>query len=127
MKTIGRILIILAVFSALSALMVIGVNASGMNDTNFRPEGGEFRPGGDAGDFAPPSGFSPDGGRVRPEGFEDHDHDERGERGGGFSGLMFGAVKNTFIIAVLVALVVLPRNAMKKKKKNNAKPPVQME
>lgn len=120
MKTLGRILIILVVFIALSALMVIGVNASGLNQADFRPEGGEFRPSGELGDFPPPPGFNPEegGGRVRPEGFEDHDHEERGEGGFGFGGLMFGAARNTLIIAVLVVLIVVPRNAMKQKKKN---------
>lgn len=122
MKTLGRILVILAVFSALSALMVFGVNASGLSNASFPSEGGEFRP---DGDFPPPPGFSLDGDgiRVRPDGFEEHDHEERGERGRGFGGLMFGALKNTFLIAVLVMLVVFPRNAIKKRKKIGVQPP----
>ena len=47
MKTLVRILIILVVFAALSGLMVVGVNASGSSASNFRGEGGEFRPAGD--------------------------------------------------------------------------------
>ena len=47
MKTLGRILIILVVFAALSGLMIVGVNASGLSASNFRGEGGEFRPAGD--------------------------------------------------------------------------------
>ena len=111
MKTLGRILIILVVFAALSGLMIVGVNASGLSASNFRGEGGEFRPAGDQEGFPPP-GF-------RPEGFEEHG--ERGERrGGGISGLMFGAVKNIFVIGLLVVAIVLPKNVIRKKKKNGA-------
>ncbi len=118
MKTLGRILIILVVFAALSGLMVMGVNASGMSASNFRGEGGEFRPGGEMeGGFQP--GIMPDGGRVRPEGFEEHG--ERGEgRGGGMTGLMFGAIKNTFVIGLLVVAIVVPKNVIRKNKKNSA-------
>ncbi|MBI5963052.1 MAG: hypothetical protein HY863_06225 [Chloroflexi bacterium] len=119
MKTLGRILIILMVFAALSALMVVGVNASGVSASSFRGEGGEFRPGGEG--FPP--GFQPgaDGNRVRPEGFEEHS--ERGEGRGGISGLMFGAVRNIFVIALLVTLIVWPRSVARKKRKMDAVKP----
>ena len=111
MKTLGRILIILVVFAALSGLMIVGVNASGSSTSNFRGEGGEFRPAGDQEGFPPP-GF-------RPEGFEEHG--ERGERrGGGISGLMFGAIKNTLVIGLLVVAIVVPKSVNRKKKKNSA-------
>ena len=117
MKILGRILIILVVFAALSGLMVMGVDASGMSASNLRGEGGEFRPGGEMeGSFRP--GIMPDGGRVRPEGFEEHG--ERGEGRGGFSGLMFGAIKNTFVIGLLVVAIVVPKNVIRKNKKNGA-------
>jgi hypothetical protein len=116
MKIIGRVLIILAVFSALSGLMVLAVNANGSSAPNFdgarpqfaveegwegefiRPEGGEFNPGND---------------QVRPE---------RGEREGlgGGSHWMFGMVKNVSVMAVLVILIVLPRSFAKKKRRQAA-------
>jgi len=111
MKTLVRILIILVVFAALSGLMIVGVNASGLSASNFRGEGGEFRPAGDLEGFPPP-GF-------RPEGFDEHG--ERGERrGGGISGLMFGAIKNTLVISLLVVAIVVPKSVIRKKKKNGA-------
>lgn len=107
MKTIGRILIILAVFSALSGLMVLAVNASGASAA----------PAGFDGD---PSQLRPEGDRVRPEGGEFRP--EHGERGGaGGSRWVFGLVKNVGIMAVLVTLIALPKNLAKKKRKQ-AKP-----
>ncbi len=119
MKTLGRILIILVVFAALSGLMVIGVNASGFSASNFRGEGGEFRPSG-GGEGFPPPGFRPDGddGGFRPEGFEERG--ERGEGRGGVTGLMFGAIKNIFVIALLVTVIVWPKNIARNKRKNGA-------
>lgn len=114
MKTLGRILIILVVFAALSGLMIVGVNASGLSASNFRGEGREFRPVGDQEGFPPP-GFRPEG----TEGFEEHG--ERGERrGDGISGLMFGAIKNTLVIGLLVVAIVVPKSVIRKKKKNGA-------
>ena len=111
MKTLGRILIILVVFAALSGLMIVGVNASGLSASNVRDKGGEFRPAGDLEGFPAPS--------FRPEGFEEYG--ERGERrGGGLSGLMFGAVKNTLVISLLVVAIVVPKSVIRKKKKNGA-------
>ncbi|NOT03914.1 MAG: hypothetical protein HOP27_04875 [Anaerolineales bacterium] len=119
MKTLGRILIILVVFAALSGLMVVGVNALGLSVSNFRGEGGEFRPGGDGEGFPPPS-FRPDGddGGFRPEGFEERG--ERGERRGGVAGMMFGAIKNIFVIALLVTVIVWPKSIARSKRKNGA-------
>lgn len=104
MKTIGRILIILAVFSALSALMVLAVNSSGGSssapDFDGAPpqfEGQEGR-----------EGFRPEGGETRPE------FGERGERGGGW---MFGLTKNLVVISLLVTLIVLPKSIARNKKK----------
>lgn len=88
MKTLGRILIICFVFSFVSGLIIIAVNASGMNAPDFRGDGEErpeFRPDGDMDGGFP---FPADG--------------ERGERGeGGGSRLMFGLIKNVIVIAVL--------------------------
>lgn len=116
MKTLSRTLTILVVFAALSMLMVVGVNASGVSASSFPRERSEFRPGSD----------NDGAGFVRPEGFEEN-HFERGERGerggGGFTGLMFGAVKNTFIIALLVTLIVVPRSIARNKRKSSTLKP----
>ena len=117
MKTLGRMLIILLVFTAFSALMIVGVNASGMSSSSFPGEGREFRPGGDGQGFPPPDFQSgADGTGFRPE-----RHGERGgEGGGGAVGLLFGAVKNTLVIALLVVAIVLPKSIARKKRRNGA-------
>jgi hypothetical protein len=111
MKTIIRVLIILAVFSALAGLMVLAVSASGANAPDFGNTLPQIRPGGDTG-FNPGNEFRPEGNQNRPE---------RGERGG-FGGprWLSGLVKNVGVIAVLVVLIVWPRNVAKKKKKQAA-------
>jgi hypothetical protein len=91
MKTIGRILIILAVFSIVAGLMVTAVNASSASAASS----GSTRQ------------FRPD----RQNGF-------RPEReGGGAGGWMFGLVKNVGVMAVLVTLVTWPKSIAKKKKR----------
>lgn len=116
MKTLGRILIILLVFTAFSALMIVAVNASGMNSSSFPGEGREFRPGGDGQGFPPPDfQLGADGAGFRPE-----RHGERGGEGGGPAGLLFGAVKNTLVIALLVVAIVLPKSIARKKRRNGA-------
>ncbi len=114
MKTLGRILIILLAFTVFSALMIVGVNASGMSSSSFPGEGREFRPGGDGQGFPPP-GFQPgaDGPGFRPE-----RGGERGGEGGGVTGLLFGAIKNTLVIALLVVAIVLPKSIARKKRRN---------
>jgi hypothetical protein len=95
MKTIGRILIILAVFSIVAGLMVTIVNASGANAPDlgrtqrFRPEGGE-------------------GGRDRPG---------RSDEGPGGPRWVFGLVKNVAVMTLLVILIVWPRSIAKKRKR----------
>lgn len=108
MKMIGRIFIILAVFLALSGLMVVAVNASGTNTPNFGGDA-KFRPGDD--------GVRSQGDGVRPEG--DQNRTERHEDGPGGRGSrwMFGLVKNVGVMAVIVALIAWPRSAAKKRKK----------
>ena len=110
MKTIGRILMILVVFSILAGLMLIGVNASGTVTQNF-----EGRPGDDGAEFRP------GGGGLRPEGFENRP--ERGDESGGGPRWMFGAVKNIGLIAVLVTVIVWPKSIARKKKKNGVLKP----
>ncbi len=102
MKTLGRILIILAVFSALTGLMVTAVNASGANAPGgfdaprFRPDGDEFMPDGDG---------------NRPE------RHEREMGGFGGFGILFSIIKNTIVIGILVAVIVVPKNIVKQKKR----------
>jgi hypothetical protein len=115
MKIVGRILVLLVVFSALAGLMVLAVNASG---TSSAPDGfdgarPQFRSDGDANGSRPEGGFNPESGQGRSG---------RGERGGpeGGSRWMFGLVKNVGIMAILVLLIALPRNIAKKKRKQAA-------
>ena len=100
MKTIGRILIILVVFSVFAGLMVVAVNASGANTP--AAEGA-------------PSQLRPEGDGNRPERGE---HGERGEAGG--SRWMFGLIKNVGVMAVLVTIIAWPKSIAKKKKKKQA-------
>ena len=92
MKTIGRILIILAVFSIVAGLMVTAVNASSASAASrqFRPDR--------------QNGFRP----------------EREGRGAGGAGWIFGLVKNVGVMAVLVTLIVWPKSIAKKKKRQIA-------
>ena len=101
MKTLRRILIILAVFSILAGLMVTVVNASGANAPDFDAVP-QFRPEGN-------------GGGLRPEG--DENRPERGEGGFGGSRWIFGLIKNVGVMAVLVTAVVWPKNIAKKNKR----------
>jgi hypothetical protein len=118
MKIIGRILIILAVFSAVAGLMVFVVNASGSSAAPFGFDGApsQFRSRGDGNLTRPEDGFNPGNGQIRTE---------RGGREGrgGSGGLMFGMVRNFVILAVLVTLIALPRNIIKKKKRRTAASP----
>ena len=114
MKTIGRILIILAVFSALSALMVLTVNASGLAAPNFDGAPPQFQPDANKDGIRPEGGqFNPEGNKLRPE------RSERDDAGGGL-GLMFGLVKNIFVIALLVTLIALPKSIIRNSRKQAA-------
>ena len=95
MKTPGRILIILVVFAIVMGITYVAVNASGLSSSMDMPqfEGGE-RP-------VPPSGQF----EGRSEGRE-----------GGGGGLMFGLIKNVGIIAILVAIIVVPKNIFRRRK-----------
>jgi hypothetical protein len=112
MKIVGRILVILVVFSALAGLMVLAVNASGASaaPSSFDSARPQFRSDGDANGPRPEGGFNPESGQGRPE---------RGERGfpEGGSRWMFGLVKNVGIMTILVLLIALPRNIAKKKRR----------
>lgn len=110
MKTLGRILIILAVFVALMGITYLIVTAGSSstltNISAFGRDGG----GGLQFENGQPQ-FSNDerpefpGGR--PEGGERHEFGREEERGGGW---MFGWVKNIGIIAIIVVLIALIKN-----------------
>ena len=113
MKTLGRILIILLATAIVTGAWVALVNGIGANvSTSFdRPGGAEFRP--QQQGNQPPAGF-PEGGFPQGERLDR-------ERGGGGSMGRFalGMVKNVGIVAVLVALIVLPKSLFGRKRKNN--------
>lgn len=102
MKTLGRIFILSFVFVLLSGLMIMAVNASGMNAPDFgRDRAGQT-------EFRPPQGDEENGGPFRPE----------GERGGfGSSRWIFGMVKNVGVIAVLVTAIVWPKSILRRKRR----------
>jgi|SRR3990172_10241762 len=99
MKTLAKIIIILAVFALVTGFMVTAVNASGTisNDRSQfdQPNG---------------SGFRPEG--IRLEG----DRSEGGEREGGL-GWIFGALKNVAVIAGITTMIVWPKSIKKAKRK----------
>ncbi len=113
MKTLGRTLIILAVFVLLSGLMITAVNAVGLNAPDFEGDRGprpEFRP-------------DNDDDSERP----DDDREEQSNDRGFFLNFLYGGArwglstsKNIFVIGILVALVVFPKNWLRKKKKTSA-------
>lgn len=108
MKTLGRIFIILAVFVLVMGITYVTVNA-GASSLGGAPrfENGE-RP------FPPNGQFQP-GQRLLGGDFEGRR--EGGERGFGMMGLIFGFIKNTVIIAVVVALIAVPRSWMRNRKR----------
>jgi hypothetical protein len=109
MKTIGRILIILAVFALVMGAAYVIVNAGGsaLPGGTSRFAQGNGRP-------APPDGAlrNPANG-TRPE-FPGR---ERNEFRGGRGGVLFGAIKNITIIAIIVALIVGPKSWIRKRRK----------
>jgi hypothetical protein len=104
MKTLGRIFIILAVAALITAALYFVVNASGTGTrSDFRPRGEQFQPTGQ---------FQPGGARPDFEG-------GRGERGGEGregGGWIFGLIKNVGVVALLVAILILPKGLAKRKR-----------
>ena len=106
MKTLGRILMIMVVFSMVAGLIVTLVNASGMN-AHALDDTGQFRPQGrvnGAGLGQPNPGNRPP---------------ERGGQDGGSSAvrLVLGMLQNVVVIGVLVTMIVWPKNIAKKRKR----------
>lgn len=113
MKTLGRILIILLATAIVTGAWVALVNGIGANvSTSFnRPSRAEFRP--QQQGNQPPAGF-PEGG------FPQGERPDRERGGGGSMGrFALGMVKNVGVVAVLVALIVLPKSLFGRKRKNN--------
>ncbi len=109
MKTIGRILIILVVTALIGGAMYAIVNASGFSaNMPFRggPDGERFRQNGQVpqGQGFQPGGDFPNRNQFRPEG---------GREGRGGGGLLFGMLRNTLIVAVIVALIAVPKSIMR--------------
>ena len=94
MKTLGRALLILAVFALIMGITYVVVTAgtSGSNLTQFQRGDGQ-----------------PNFANVQRPEFPG------GERRGG--GLMFGMMKNTLVIAIVVVLIVIPKGWLQRKKR----------
>jgi len=107
MKTLGRILIVLIAFVLVMGITYVVVNAGGASTTGApRFENGERPLPGDV-QFQPVQ---------RPPGDDFEGRREGGERGFGEAGMMFGFIKNTAIIAVIVALIAVPKYWLKNRK-----------
>ena len=91
MKTLGRIVIILCAFALVMGLTYAAVNAGGSSTGSAAPA------------------FGSDRGFPRPDGARREFH---GEGGGGW---MFGMIRNAGIVAVIVALVVVPKSIGRKR------------
>jgi len=94
MKTLGRIVIILCAFALVMGLTYVAANAVSAGGSS-------------TGSAAP--AFGSDRGFPRPDGARREFH---GEGGGGW---MFGMIRNAGIVAVIVALVVVPKSIGRKR------------
>ncbi|NWG33311.1 MAG: hypothetical protein HXY42_02630 [Chloroflexi bacterium] len=97
MKTLGRILIILAVMAIVMGVTYAAVNSGGSASAAPQFEAGRRPP-------------------FR-EGQFDGDRHEGREGGGGW---MFGLIKNVGVIAVVVTLIVLPKSVARKRRRTVA-------
>ena len=103
MKIAVRILIILAAFALVMGITYVIVNARNSSASGIPPRFEQAN-----GRFAPPDGA--------PPGFENGERPEfRGEHGGG--GWLFEALKNIAVIGIIVALIVVPKSWIQKRKK----------
>ncbi len=94
MKTLGRIIIILAAFVIVMGITYTTVSASGSSSSSAPA----FERGSE--------GLAPNG--VRPE-FQGEN-----QNGGGW---MFGLMKNIVIVAVIVMIIVFPKNLLQQKRR----------
>jgi TRAP-type C4-dicarboxylate transport system permease small subunit len=94
MKTLGRILIILVAFAIVMGITYVAMNASNSSTLANLPA---FERGGES--FRPVD-------RERPE------MDGADMRGGGW---MFGLLKNIGIVAVIVALIIVPKSFLRRR------------
>jgi hypothetical protein len=100
MKTLGRILIILAVMAIVMGVTYAAVNAGGSSSDTPQFEAGRRPP-------------------FREGQFEgEHREGRDGREGGG--GWMFGLIKNVGVIAVVVTLIVLPKSVARKRRRTAA-------
>jgi hypothetical protein len=104
MKIIGRALIILAVFALVMGITYGIVNASSSSASGFSPRNESFTNSNGASPAFPGGG--------RPE-FRGRDRNEF--RGGG--GWLFETLKNVAIIGIIVALIVVPKSWLQKRKR----------
>ena len=111
MKTLGRILIILAVFTLIMGGLYLAVNSASPGSANSqqfnRPD--EDRPAFEGGQ---PLLFE---NGERPD-FPLGDRGEFGEGGFGGFGWIFGAIKNIGIVAIVVLFIVLPKGWLKRRR-----------
>jgi hypothetical protein len=110
MKTVGRILIILTVFALVMGITYVIVNARSSSNSGIPPRFGQENRRLASPDGAPPK--FPNG--ERPE-FPGGGREFSGERGG--SEWLFGSLKNLAIIGMIVALIVLPKSWIQKRKR----------
>ena len=107
MKILGRILIILAVLALVMGITYVIVNARGSSTPPGVGPGNEGFSRLNGAPLAFPEG-------ERPE-FPGGGREFRGERGGG--GWLFGTLKNTAIIGMIVMLIVVPKSWIQKRKR----------
>lgn len=110
MKTLGRILIILAVFALVMGITYVVVNARSTSSPGV-PPGFEQANGRDAPPDGLPQGFE---NGERPE-FPGEGREFHGDRGG--SEWLFEALRNIAIIAIIVALVEIPKSWIQNRKR----------
>ena len=96
MKTVGRILIILAAFALVMGITYVAVNTGTSNSSSSRTTFENRRDG------------------PRPERPEGERTEFLGERA---AGLIFGAIKNIGIVAIIVTMIVIPRGWMQRKRR----------
>jgi hypothetical protein len=108
MKTLGKITIILAAFA-----LVMGITYTAVNAASSSIGSPVFEGGGE--DFQRPEGVQPQvPNGERPEFSGGEGREFRGDRGGALR-LVLGAVRNTGIVAIIVAAVVWLKNFQRKR------------